>query len=185
MTENLIYLVPRRDLTGFLEGEGKEIYTTTCTPTWKPRDSQKSDLIHSQEPNGEKTRKKVSVLDVGGKPQRVIPGENPHSPVGTENLNLIVPPPPPWWNRYLNWSVDILFWTYRSGNLSSLAAKLSSTTISSPTKTRSTPGTYFTLQEIGRREDITWRTNWPNSPDDDDDHNNLLRSILFIDHSLI
>ncbi len=41
------------------------------------KDSQKSELNHytSQEPKGEKTRKEVSVLDVGGKPQRIIPGK--------------------------------------------------------------------------------------------------------------
>ena len=38
----------------------------------------------SQEPNREKTRTEVSVLDVGGKPQRFIPGENPRSQVGTK-----------------------------------------------------------------------------------------------------
>ena len=39
------------------------------------KDSQKSDLNHctSQEPNGEKTRKEVLDLEVGGKPQRTIP----------------------------------------------------------------------------------------------------------------
>ncbi len=38
------------------------------------KDSQKSELNRytSQEPHGEKTRKEVSVLDVGGKPQRII-----------------------------------------------------------------------------------------------------------------
>ncbi len=41
------------------------------------RDSQKSEPNHctSQEPHGEKTRKEISVLDVGGKPQRNIPGK--------------------------------------------------------------------------------------------------------------
>ncbi len=43
----------------------------------KAKDSQKSELNHytSQEPNGEKTMKEVSVLDVGGKHQRIIPGK--------------------------------------------------------------------------------------------------------------
>ncbi len=41
----------------------------------KPRTLRKSELNHytSQETHGEKTMKKVSVLDVGGKPQRIIP----------------------------------------------------------------------------------------------------------------
>ncbi len=41
------------------------------------KDSKKSELNHytSQEPNGEKTRKEVSVLNVGGKPHRIIPGK--------------------------------------------------------------------------------------------------------------
>ncbi len=41
------------------------------------KDSQKRELNHctSQEPNVEKTRKEVSVLDVGGKPKKNIPGK--------------------------------------------------------------------------------------------------------------
>ncbi len=41
------------------------------------KDSQKSELNHctSQEPSGEKTREEVSVLDVGWKPPRIIPGK--------------------------------------------------------------------------------------------------------------
>ncbi len=58
------------------------------------KDSQKSELNHytSQEPSGEKTRKEVSVLDVGGKPQRIQPGKNPSIQVGPENPIHIVPP---------------------------------------------------------------------------------------------
>ncbi len=43
----------------------------------KAKDYQKSELNHctSQEPNGEKAMNKVSVLDVGGKPQRVVLGK--------------------------------------------------------------------------------------------------------------
>ena len=33
----------------------------------------------------EQTGKEVSVLDVGGKPQRISPGENPDDQVGAEN----------------------------------------------------------------------------------------------------
>ncbi len=36
--------------------------------------------------------KEVSVLDVGGKPQRIIPGKNPRNQAGTENPIHIVPP---------------------------------------------------------------------------------------------
>ena len=41
----------------------------------KRRILRKKELNHctSQEPNGEKTRKEVSVLDVGEKPQSIIP----------------------------------------------------------------------------------------------------------------
>ena len=42
----------------------------------------------SQKPKGED--KEVSVLDVGGKPSRIIPAENPHSLVGTRNPIHIV-----------------------------------------------------------------------------------------------
>ncbi len=47
------------------------------------KDSQKSELNRytSKEPPGEKTRKEVSVLDVGGKAQRIILRRH----VGTEN----------------------------------------------------------------------------------------------------
>ena len=57
------------------------------------RDSQKSKLNHctSQEPNGEKTGKEVSGLDVEGKPQRIYYRENPHSHEETANQIHIVP----------------------------------------------------------------------------------------------
>ncbi len=59
----------------------------------KRKDSQKSELNHctSQEPSGEKTRKEVSVLDVGGKTPENYSRENPRNQAGTENPIHIVP----------------------------------------------------------------------------------------------
>ena len=41
------------------------------------KNSQKTELNHctSQEPNGDKTKKNVSVLNVGGKPKKIIQGK--------------------------------------------------------------------------------------------------------------
>ena len=62
----------------------------------KAKESLKNKLNRctSQAPNREKTRKEVSVLDVGRKPQRIIPGKSPRNQVGTEYP--VVPPPPTW-----------------------------------------------------------------------------------------
>ncbi len=50
----------------------------------KPKDSQKSELNpRAKSPDGEKTRKGVLVLDVGGKPQIIIPGKT-HAIIGRD-----------------------------------------------------------------------------------------------------
>ena len=62
----------------------------------KPRTLRKANLITilaktSQEPSREKTKKEVSVLDVGGKPQRIIPGKTHAIRQGLKNPIHIVP----------------------------------------------------------------------------------------------
>ena len=41
-------------------------------------------------------KEEISVLDVGGKPQKIVPGENPRSQVGTENQNPLPIHVVPW-----------------------------------------------------------------------------------------
>ncbi len=63
----------------------------------KPRTLRKANLVTvllAKNPNGEKTKKEVSVLDVGGKLQRIIPEKTLRSQAGTENPNPHTVPPP-------------------------------------------------------------------------------------------
>ena len=48
----------------------------SITPIVKPRTLSKLNHCSSQEPNGEKKKKEVSILDVGEKPQRITSGSN-------------------------------------------------------------------------------------------------------------
>ncbi len=60
----------------------------------KPRILRKANLIIilAKSPMERRQKKEASVLDVGGKPQRIIPGENPRHQVGTEDPIHLVPP---------------------------------------------------------------------------------------------
>ena len=56
----------------------------------KPRTREANTItVQAKHPNGKKTKKEISVLDVGGKLQRIIPGKI-HSQIGTENPIHIV-----------------------------------------------------------------------------------------------